>query len=196
MPILVRLSKSNGWDKVTKDSIEDTSFPADVLADCVDIESDISVWQVHDGNPQELDPNLPQLVRVAAALHHSTDQKLSDMTFRVVSEWRLKQTGLKKRQTKGDSPLDSGLNASSTHWSITIAAVADAIKLAKAFRDRPPIYYSQQEVMRHFVRALEEKWIPVDKVNPGLLKALITDGYMKVTGAPAAVETTPARPAQ
>jgi hypothetical protein len=131
----VRKSSRGDWDKVTAETPEDLTFPADVLSDILDTENEISVWQVDDLNS-------PELVSLAAALHSPAAQNLGDVTFRRISDWRIKdkeQLGLQMQETRGDS-VDSVLNKAKRHSVIKISTVGDAIRLAKALKEHPPLF--------------------------------------------------------
>jgi hypothetical protein len=153
MSLFVRQSRGGNWDSVT-------------------IEGQTSIWEVDSLVS-------PEMGRLVAALHSSGAQGLSDMTFRVVSDWRLNKLGLKKKKTAGESS-DTALNRASRHWTIEIKTVDDAIRLAKAFKDRDKKYFNQNEVMRQFAIALQEKRISAERVTAGLWKKLIDRGYLQV----------------
>jgi hypothetical protein len=112
-----------------------------------------------------------------SARHSPHANNLSDVTFRFVSDWKLNKLGLAKRQTTGDS-VDTQLKGK--HWIIEINTVADAIMLAKAFKDRPERSFSQAEVMRRFARSVQEMCISTDRITSGLWNKLIDGGYLQV----------------
>jgi hypothetical protein len=172
--LFLRKSRSTGnWDSVNDETPEDLNFPADVLADVLDMGNEVSVW--------ELDPESPEMDYLVAALHRPTDENLSDATFRVLSAWRLDKLGLKLKNAKGVS-LDSKLNG--VHRVIEVNTVSDAIRLAKAFKERPPCILSRAEVMRKFAASLQAKRIGTDKVAHQLWRRLIEEGYMQIVAQP------------
>lgn len=171
--VFVRQSKRGDWEGVTKETPEDLSFPADVLADVfTGGDNEISVWEIDDSNASEMG-------YVAAALHGATATNLSDMTFRVISQWRVDELNLPVRKTKGES-LDNILNGSSKHWIIQIRTVGDAIKLAKAFKDRDEITYSQKRVMQQFAVSLQEGRISSRNISSELWKKLVDGKHLQV----------------
>jgi hypothetical protein len=173
MPLFVRKSRSGSWDGVTDQTPEDLTFPADVLADVLDGQNEVSVWEVDDLKGPELD-------HIVAALHAPTAQNLSDVTFRVVSDWYVKtKLGLRMSKTPGTS-LDPTLNRSGKHWVIEIDTVGDAIKLAKAFKTRDAIPFSRVEVMRRVARSLQDGRIPAERISYGLWKKLIEERHLQV----------------
>ena len=100
----------------------------------------------------------------------------------MVSRHKLKEIGLKVKQTKGDS-LDVELNASGKHWVVQIETVTDAILLAKALTSRGPLFYRKDEVMRAFASSLASGRIPPDRVHPDLLKKLFEGGLLRFVAA-------------
>jgi hypothetical protein len=82
------------------------------------------------------------------------------------------------RKTKGDS-LDSKLNNAGKHWVIQINTVGDAIMLAKAFKDRDPIFYGKAKVMEVFASALAAGRITTDAIAAGLVKKLFEEGHLQ-----------------
>jgi hypothetical protein len=173
MALFARKSSGGNWDNVSKDTLEDLTFPADVLADILDSANEISVWEVDD-------PPGPELNILAAALHSQEAPNLSDMTFRFISDWRVKQKlGFGMKKTQGDS-VDSQLNKAGKHWVIEISAVGDAIQLAKAFKEREPRFFSRDDVMHRFAASVQERRISTERITPGLWKKLIEEGYLQV----------------
>jgi hypothetical protein len=63
---------------------------------------------------------------------------------------------------------------------IEIATVGNAIKLAKAFKERAEIPVGRDRVMRRFAVSLQEKRITTEKVTSGLWKKLIDEGYLQI----------------
>jgi hypothetical protein len=62
MALFARKSVGGNWDKISNETPEDLSFPADVLADTLDGANEVSVWEINDPPGDELDI-------LAAALH-------------------------------------------------------------------------------------------------------------------------------
>jgi hypothetical protein len=150
------------------------TFPSDVLADLLDGANEISVWEIGD------DANGPEVDHLVAALHSQGAQNLSDMTLRVISDWKIKtDLHLNMRKTRGDS-VDSELNKANKHWVIDVATVGDAIKLAKAFKEREELPFSRDNVMRRFAVSIQQKRISTERISAGLWKKLIDDGYLSV----------------
>jgi len=173
MPLYVRKSRKGDWDRVAKDTPEEVDFPANVLADLLDNENEISVWEVSD-------PPGPEIDTIVAALHSRGVSNLSDVTLRVISGWMIKdQLGLGMKQTKGDS-LDSKLNGSGKHWVVRTDTVRDVIKLAKGFTHREAIFHGKAQVMRAFASSLAAGRISSDAIQPALLKRLFEDGYLQL----------------
>ena len=173
MAIFVRQSRIGNWDNISSETLEETTFPADVLADLLSNEAQISFWQFDDIDSPEMD-------RLVAALHAQNTQNLSDMTFRVITDWRIKeQLGFRMNQTQGDS-LDATLNKSGRHWTVTIVSVLDAIKLAKALKECEPKIYSRNEVMQRFATSLQERRIQFDKISSRLWRRLIDERHLRV----------------
>ena len=170
MVFFARKCGSANWAGITEETPEDLTFPADVLADILDVANEVSVWQVedHDGSEVEI---------LAAALHSPNAGNLSDMTFRFISKWRLDQLGLKMKQTMGDS-VDNKLKGK--HWVIEINTAGEAIKLAKAFIDRPERSFSQADVMRRFAKSVQEKRISTTRISAELWNKLIDGRYIQV----------------
>src|SRR5580658_4002976 len=124
MVLFARKSRGGGnWDNVTSDTLEDLAFPADLVAEILDGADEVSVWEIDD-------PPGPELKILVAALHPQDATNLSDMTFRIISDWKVRQLGLNMAKTLGQS-LDHQLNKSGKHWIIKTSNVGDAIKLAK-----------------------------------------------------------------
>lgn len=178
MALFVRKSRIGDWDRVTKETPEDGTFPADVLADILEGGNEVSVWEFD--SEQELDV-------LIAALHSPEANDLSDMTFRFISDWKIKDLGLTKRKTQGDS-VDPLLNKAGKHWVIEVNTVQEAIKLGKAFKDRESRTFSRPEVMRRFAVSVQQKRIPSEKIKPGLWTKLIRDGYVQVVAEHAGPE--------
>lgn len=173
MALFVRKSRSRGnWDNINNETPEDLAFPADVLADVLDSANELSVWEVNDPPGSELEI-------IAAALHYHSATDLSDMTFRVISDWKLKQLGLEIIRTPGDS-VDSQLNKSGKHGIVRVNTIGDAISLAKAFKAREPHSFSRAVVMRRFAISVQEKRISVERITSGLWRKLIDDGHLQV----------------
>jgi hypothetical protein len=169
-PFYIRQSRGGNWDNVVAETPEDTSFPADVLADIYDLHGQVSVWEVET-------LNAPEVGYLAAALHSGLG-KLSDVTLRVVSDWRLTELGLKKKGSAGGS-LDNVLNKSGKHWEIVTPTVKETIILAKALKHIDPIFFSQDDVCRLFAISLQERRISISKVSEGMWKLLIEGRYLK-----------------
>jgi hypothetical protein len=177
MALFARKSRSGNWDNVTDQTLEDLTFPSDVLADVLDGENEVSVWEVED-------PPGPALDQIAAALHTQTANNLSEMTFRFISDWCVKtKLGLTMRKTPGIS-LDTKLNSGGTHWIIQISTVGDAIRLAKAFKERESLSFTRADIMRRFAASLQAKRIPPEKVMPGLWKKLIDEAWVQIAAPP------------
>src|SRR5947207_10372239 len=111
MPFYVRLIKGDEWDSVSSTTGEDTSFPATVLTDVLDTQGETSVWAIPALQTDNRKPNLEgrEMARIVAALHLPPVDNLSEMTFRIISDFRLDRLGLKKRQSGGTSLIDTGL---------------------------------------------------------------------------------------
>jgi hypothetical protein len=171
--LFVRQSRQGDWGRINDTTPEDTSFGIDVLSDIVNFECETSVWQVDSRDDAEVD-------RLTAALHQRSTKRLSDITFRFVSEWQIKQLGLTKKQTRGDS-LDDVLNGSGKHWIIETPSVRHAILLAKGLTTQEPKFYAQDTVMRHFARSIVEKRIKTESVSPELWKILILKGLITLS---------------
>jgi hypothetical protein len=170
MAFFARKCGSGNWDSITKETPEDLAFPADVLADLLGAANEVSVWEVDDADG-------PEVEILAAALQRPNVGSLSDVTFRFISKWRLDQLGLRMRQTTGDT-VDNAVKGK--HWLIETKTVEDAIKLAKAFIDRPERSFSQTDVMRRFARSVQEKRISTKRITPELWSKLIEGRYLQV----------------
>lgn len=86
MAIFVRKSRRGDWDRVAADTPADLAFPANVLADILDNENEVSVWEVSDP------PAAAELDTIVAALHARNVSNLTDVTLRVISDWKVKRT--------------------------------------------------------------------------------------------------------
>jgi hypothetical protein len=171
--VYVRKSRKGDWDKVA-DTPADLTFPANVLADILDNENEISVWEVSEPPKEEA------LQTIVAALHARGISNLSDVTLRVISGWKIKtDLQLVMKTTKGES-LDSKLNNAGKHSVIQIDSVGDAIKLAKAFTARQPIFFGKDQVMKAFASSLAAGRISADAVAAGLVKRLFDEGYLQL----------------
>jgi|ERR1700733_4749201 len=168
--LFVRKSRGVGnWDGVDSQTAEDLNFPADVLSDVLDAGNEVSIWEV--------DPQSTDMDYLVAALHRKTEENLSDVTFRVISDWRIKQLNFKMKNATGGS-LDPKLNG--CHRVVEVSTVLEAIQLAKAFKERDPCLFSRAEVMRRFAASLQAKRISTDKVSHQLWKRLIDEGHMQI----------------
>ncbi len=147
-PFFVRQSRGGNWDAVSAETAEDTSFPADVLADIYDLQGRISVWEIDTLESPDVD-------FLVAALH-SGYGKPSEVTFRFVSEWRLKEVGLTKQKSRGGC-LDSELNKSGKHWEIHTPTVKEAIVLAKSLKRLDPKFYTQDYVLQRFAISVQDE---------------------------------------
>ncbi|MFT4116547.1 hypothetical protein [Bradyrhizobium sp.] len=174
-PLFIRKSRRGDWDAIKEDTPADLTFPANVLSDILDSENEISVWEVSDPpKPEELD-------RIVAALHARNVNNLTDVTFRLISGWRVKtKLGLKMKTTVGLS-LDSQLNNAGKHQVIEINSVGDAIELAKAFKGKDPIFYSRDQVMYAMAAALAYGRIQSDAIGPGLVKKLFDGRHIQLS---------------
>lgn len=171
--VYVRKSRKGDWDQVTGDAPEDLMFPANVLADILDNENEVSVWQVSDP------PTSEELDTIVAALHARGVSNLSEVTLRVISGWKVKDDlKLTMKTTKGES-LDSKLNGAGKHAVIQINTVSDAIKLARAFKAREPIFFGRAQVMKAFASSLAAGRISAEAVSAGLIKRLFDEGYLQ-----------------
>ncbi|WP_439375381.1 hypothetical protein [Bradyrhizobium sp. DASA03120] len=175
--LFIRKSRRGDWDKVDPGAAADLSFPADVLSDILDEENEVSVWEVDEAlDPGEVDV-------IAAALHNRGVGNLSDVTLRVISEFKVKDKdrglGLAMKTTKGES-LDRVLNKAGKHHVIVIKSVGDAIELAKAFKARPPVNRNQGEVMQAMATGLASGRISPDDVSGSLMKKLFEQGYLQL----------------
>jgi hypothetical protein len=183
MPSLfARISTGGNWDTITDETPEDSTFPADVLADILKGGNEVSVWEVaHAPSQKELDAQDlgPALDRLAAALHSEHAGDLSEVTFRIISDWKIKQLHLPMAKEHGAS-VDADLNRTEKHWTIQINTVGDAIKLAKAFKKRPPHFYSKGQVMRLFAVSVQQGRISTSRIIPGLWNKLLEGGYLQV----------------
>ncbi|QOZ66574.1 hypothetical protein WN72_09450 [Bradyrhizobium arachidis] len=174
MAIFVRKSRRGDWDRVAADTPADLAFPANVLADILDNENEVSVWEVSDP------PAAAELDTIVAALHARNVSNLTDVTLRVISDWKVKkELGLIMKSTRGES-LDTKLNGASKHQVIQINSVGDAIALAKAFKFRDPIFRSQAQVMQAMAAALASGRIQSDAVGSGLIKKLFDAGHIQL----------------
>jgi len=174
MPFYVRLIKGDEWDSVSSTTGEDTSFPATVLTDVLDTQGETSVWAIPALQTDNRKPNLEgrEMARIVAALHLPPVDNLSEMTFRIISDFRLDRLGLKKRQSGGTSLIDTGLNASGTHWIIMTPTVREGILLAKGLTHVEPITFSRAQVMRCFSVSLAQNWISPEKVRSEVVATL------------------------
>jgi hypothetical protein len=93
MTLFVRLSRGGNWDTV-QDNPGDLSFPADVIADFLDAEGQVSLWKLADDlGKLERDPSKTtdalylseDVQRISAALHRSDVNTLHPVTLRVIS---------------------------------------------------------------------------------------------------------------
>ncbi|MEY9466330.1 hypothetical protein ABH973_006743 [Bradyrhizobium ottawaense] len=176
--VFVRKSRRGDWDKVTDQTAVDLSFPANVLSDILDDENEISVWEVsEDLDAEELD-------LIVAALHGRNTGSLSEVTLRVISGWKVK-TDLKltMKKTKGGS-LDEKLNSAGKHEVIQISTVGEAIALAKAFKAKPPIFYSQEKVMRAMASSIASGRIKTENISSSLMKKLFEGGHLQLRVLP------------
>jgi hypothetical protein len=169
--LFARVCGSGNWDSVNSETPEDLTFPADVLADVLDHVNEVSVWQID--NPPGI-----ELEILAAAIQPPHAGTLSDKTFRIISDWKIDQLGLKMRQTAGDS-LDSRLKGK--HNIIQVNTAGEAIKLAKAFKDRPEKSFSQVDVMRRFAKSVQERHISTKRITPELWSKLIGGEYLQLS---------------
>ena len=129
------------------------------------------------------------MARIVAALHLPPVDNLSEMTFRIISDFRLDRLGLKKRQSGGTSLIDTGLNASGTHWIIMTPTVREGILLAKGLTHVEPITFSRAQVMRCFSVSLAQKWISPEKVSQRLWQRLMKEGHLEFQAKDPAPET-------
>jgi hypothetical protein len=172
MSLFIRQSRSGDWRAIDRNTSEDMNFPADVLWDVLDRDRETSVWQF-----ENLDE--PEFHRLVAALNPRNTEQLVDMTFRAISDQQIEQIALEKRQTRGGT-LDDELNKSSRHWIIKVNTVGEAIRLAKALSEHPPITFNQDEVMCKFASSLQGKFINAERVTPKLFKRLIDGGHLRI----------------
>lgn len=183
MPSLfARLSTGGDWDAITDKTLEDSTFPADVLADILNAGNEVSVWEIAQAqNQKELDAQDldPALDRLAAALHSEHAADLSEVTFRIVSGWKIERLGLQMKQEHGTS-VDSELNKADKHWTIQIKTVGNAIQLAKAFKAREPHFYSKDQVLHLFAVSVQQGWISTNRITSGLWKKLLDGRYLQV----------------
>ncbi|HZP76599.1 MAG TPA: hypothetical protein VFB45_10685 [Pseudolabrys sp.] len=187
MALFARKSRGGNWESLTADGPFDLSFPTDVLADMLDGANEVSVWRVED-------PPGVELEILAAALHAKSVENLTDVTFRFISDWQVKEKlRLQMRQTPGES-VDTPLNKSGAHWVIETNCVDDAIRLAHGFKQRSPRTLNRAAVMRRFALSIQEKRISDQNIAPRLWKRLIDDGYLAVVAEPEVVaeQATPA----
>jgi hypothetical protein len=171
--LYLRESRHGDWDRIDAATPEDTDFAADVLSDLINIECQTSIWQVDDRDTADVD-------LLSAALHQKLTKRLSDMTFRFISERQLKQLGLTKRQTQGES-LDKSLNVSGKHWIVETPTIRHAIILAKALKTQEPKFYSQESVMKNFAKSIAEKRIKTSTISPELWNILIDKGFINIS---------------
>ena len=174
-PLFVRQSRGGDWDSVSESTAEDLNFPADVLADVVDTDCQISIWEVSGLDAPEVDFLVPALVPRSAT-------GFSQITFRFISDWKLETIGLKgkKRQAVGGC-LDHSLNRQAMHWHLEIQTIRDAIVFAKALTARPPRIYSKEEVMQRFAISLQAKRLQTKNFNHTLYSHLVDANYLSYT---------------
>lgn len=148
--LYVRKSRKGDWDQVTDETPENLEFPANILADILDNENEISVWEVSDPPTQE------ELDAIVAALHPRGIGNLSDVTLRVISGWKVKGLNLAMRKTKGES-LDSKLNNAGKHWVIQINTVGMPLSWLKPSRVESRSSTGSLRSCRHLLL----RWPPV-----------------------------------
>lgn len=170
-PFYMRQSRSGDWSKVSESSPEDGTFPADVIADIINLVCQTSVWQV-----ESLDA--PEVNYLVAGLVSRNATAFQEMKFRFISEGRLKSFGLRKFQTTGEC-LDRDLNKSGKHWVIETPTLRDAIIFAKGLIHEEVKFCSKTEVMQQFMQSIQSRRIQIKAFRHELWAHLIDEGHIQ-----------------
>ena len=169
-PLFIRQSRTGNWDAVSETTVEDLTFPVDVLGDVIDPDCQTSIWEIDRLEFPDVDYLVPALIP-------RSNSNFSEITFRFISGWKLDQVGLKRRKTVATS-LDDTLNRKSMHWIVEISTVSEAIRFAKGLTGREAKIYSKVDVMSRFALSLQEQRLQLKNVNRDLLVELIKGGYL------------------